>query len=216
MIAASGGGMGGGAGKSAGGGKAASGGGGRAASTAVSGTVIAAAVNGDQDAWDTIVERFSAMVWRIARGFRLNAADAADVSQVTWLRVVEHLDALREPDALGAWIAVTARREALQLLRRRREIPVDDTMWTEAADDDAPAPGQRLLRDERNRELWDAFQRLPLRCRTVLRMLVLESPGSYAAVAAALEVPIGSLGPARGRCLDALRQELRLTEGVTR
>lgn len=173
--------------------------------------VIAAAIDGDEDAWNTIIDRFSALVWRVARSFRLNAADAADVSQITWLKVVEHLDALREPDALGAWIAVTARREALQLMRRRREIPVDDTMWTDLADDDAPGPGQRLLREAANRELWDAFHRLPQRCRTVLRMLVVEPPESYAAVAAALDVPIGSLGPARGRCLETLRHELRTT-----
>jgi RNA polymerase sigma factor (sigma-70 family) len=179
------------------------------------GPLIAAAAAGDQDAWNGIVDRYAGMVWRIVRGFRLSAADAADVSQVTWLRVVEHLDSLREPEALGAWIAVTARREALQLLRRQREIPVDDTRWDDEADDSAPAPGQRLLRDERNRELWAAFQRLPMRCRTLLRLLVTEPMGSYAAVAAALDVPIGSLGPARGRCLDTLRHELRLSEGVT-
>jgi RNA polymerase sigma factor (sigma-70 family) len=179
------------------------------------GPLIAAAAAGDQDAWNGIVDRYAGMVWRIVRGFRLSAADAADVSQVTWLRVVEHLESLREPEALGAWIAVTARREALQLLRRQREIPVDDTRWATEADDSAPAPGQRLLRDERNRELWEAFQRLPMRCRTLLRLLVTEPMGSYATVAAALDVPIGSLGPARGRCLDTLRRELRLSEGVT-
>ncbi len=178
--------------------------------------VIAAAAAGDQAAWSRIVEHYAGLVWRVARGYRLSAADAADVSQVTWLRVVEHLDALREPQALGAWIATTARREALQLLRRRREIPVDDTLWAFEADDDAPAPGQRLLRDEENRELWAAFQRLPQRCRTVLHMLVVEPVGSYAAVAAALDVRIGSLGPARGRCLDALRHELKQPERTRR
>src|SRR4029453_9232756 len=93
------------------------------------GPLIAAAVAGDQDAWNRIVDRFAGLVWAIARSFRLSAADAADVSQVTWLRVVEHLDALRDPQALAGWIATTARREALQLLRRQREIPVDDARW---------------------------------------------------------------------------------------
>jgi RNA polymerase sigma factor (sigma-70 family) len=175
---------------------------------------IAAAVAGDQVAWNRIVERFAGLVWTVARGFRLSAADAADVSQVTWLRVVEHLGALREPDALAGWIATTARREALQLLRRQREIPVDGATWADEADISAPAPGQRLLRDERDRELWAAFQRLPVRCRTLLRMLVIEPAGSYAAVSAALDVPVGSLGPARGRCLDALRRELRVETGM--
>jgi RNA polymerase sigma factor (sigma-70 family) len=179
------------------------------------GPVIAAAVAGDQDAWNRIVDRFAGLVWTVVRGFRLSAADAADVSQVTWLRVVEHLDALRDPDALAAWIATTARREALQFLRRQREIPTDDERWSDEADDNAPQPGQRVLRDERDRELWAAFERLPMRCRTLLRLLVIEPAGSYATVAAALEVPIGSLGPARGRCLASLRRELRISEGVT-
>lgn len=180
------------------------------------GPLIAAAVAGDQDAWNRIVDRFAGLVWTIARSFRLSAADAADVSQVTWLRVVEHLHALREPQALAAWIGTTARREALQLLRRQREIPVDDARWADESDDSVPAPGQRLLRDERDRELWDAFERLPVRCRTLLRLLVIEPAGSYAAVSAALDVPVGSLGPARGRCLDALRKELRISKDVTR
>jgi RNA polymerase sigma factor (sigma-70 family) len=180
------------------------------------GPVIVAAAAGDQDAWNDLVDRFGGLVWRIARGYRLNAADAADVSQVTWLRVVEHLGSLRDPQALAAWIATTARREALQLLRRRREVPVDDTRWADEADDRAPEPVQRLLGEEQNRELWAAFGRLPPRCRTVLRLLVVEPLGSYAAVAAALDVPVGSLGPARGRCLDTLRDELRRAERTRR
>jgi RNA polymerase sigma factor (sigma-70 family) len=180
------------------------------------GPMVTAAVGGDQGAWNSLVDRFAGLIWTVARSFRLSAADAADVSQVTWLRVVEHLGTVRDPDALAAWIATTARREALQLLRRRREVPVDDLTWIDAADDNDRAPDRRLVRDDRDRELWEAYQRLPVRCRTLLRLLVIEPAGSYAAVSAALDMPIGSLGPARGRCLDALRRELRTSEEVTR
>jgi RNA polymerase sigma factor (sigma-70 family) len=178
------------------------------------GPVVAAAAAGDQAAWDTIVERFSGLVWAIARGFRLSAADAADVSQVTWLRVIENLESLRQPAALGAWIATTTRREALQVLRRRREIPVDDAAWADVVDDREPPPGHGLLRAERDRELWGAFDRLPVRCQALLRLLVVDPVDSYAAAAAALEIPIGSLGPARGRCLAALRHELQFSPGA--
>jgi RNA polymerase sigma factor (sigma-70 family) len=170
-------------------------------------SLVTAAAAGDRSAWNAIVDRFARLVWTVARSFQLNAADAADVSQVTWLRLVEQLDRIREPDALGAWLATTARREALTLLRRRREVPVPDPDPTQSTGE-SPAPWQAMLIDERNRELWQAFHRLTERCQAVLRLLVIEPVGSYAAAAAALDLPVGSLGPTRARCLDALRQHL--------
>src|SRR5215831_13070195 len=78
---------------------------------------------GDSDAWDELVDRFSGMVWAVARGHGLSSADAADVSQTTWLRLVEHLDRIREPERVGAWLATTARHECLRHVRAwRREI----------------------------------------------------------------------------------------------
>jgi len=64
--------------------------------------LLEAVAAGDQGAWEAIVERFSGLVWATARAHRLSQADAADVAQTTWLRLVEHLDAIREPEALGA------------------------------------------------------------------------------------------------------------------
>jgi RNA polymerase sigma factor (sigma-70 family) len=171
-------------------------------------SLITAAAAGDRGAWDAIVTQYAGLVWGVARSFRLSTADAADVSQVTWLRLVEHLHQIRNPDALGAWLATTARREAITLLRRRQEVPVPELDRVEASGDQ-PAPGQELLVDERNRELWQAFRQLPARCQQLLRLLVLEPRTSYAAVAAALDVPVGSLGPTRARCLATLRDHLR-------
>lgn len=165
-------------------------------------TLVRAAAVGDRDAWNAIVARYAGLVWTVARSFRLSSADAADVSQATWLRLVEHLGSVKDPAALGSWLATTSRREAIAVLRKRREIP---TSYPDQPDDRQAPPWQRLVTLERERELWEAFARLPERCRTLLRLLVLEPVASYAEAAAALEVPVGSLGPTRSRCLATLR-----------
>ncbi|HKS99462.1 MAG TPA: sigma-70 family RNA polymerase sigma factor [Rugosimonospora sp.] len=179
--------------------------------------LLRSAAAGDQGAWDAIVARYAALVWTVARGFRLSAADAADVSQATWLRLVERLDQVRDPEALGAWLATTARREALNLLRKRRDLPVAevDVNTDGGAEDEQAAPWRRLVTADRDNELWQAFTRLPARCQEILRLLVIDPAESYAAAAAALAVPIGSLGPTRSRCLASLRELLRsyATEG---
>jgi RNA polymerase sigma factor (sigma-70 family) len=169
--------------------------------------LIAAAGTGDRAAWDAIVTEFAGLVWAVARSLRLGAADAADVSQVTWLRLLENLDRIRDPAALGGWLATTARREAINILRQRRELPDPDQ--TEYADDRQPPPWQGVLVEERDRELWQAFRQLPDRCQAVLRLLVLDpAPGGYAAAATVLDLPVGSLGPTRARCLATLRSYL--------
>src|SRR5579862_4969584 len=79
---------------------------------------LRAAAGGDAKAWDCLVERFNNLVWAVARSHRLSSADAADVSQTTWLRLVENLDRIQQPERLGAWLATTARRESLAAIRR--------------------------------------------------------------------------------------------------
>jgi RNA polymerase sigma factor (sigma-70 family) len=167
--------------------------------------LVSAASKGDRDAWNAIVARYAGLVWTVARSFRLSAADAADVSQATWLRLVEHLHTVYEPAGLGSWLATTSRREALAMLRKRREIP---TSYPDRPDDRQAPPWQRLVTGERDEELWRAYERLPDRCRTLLRLLVIEPVASYAVAAAALDLPVGSLGPTRARCLETLRRHL--------
>src|SRR6266516_3266327 len=90
--------------------------------------LLQAAAGGDQDAWGRLVDRYSRLVWAVARGHRLSQADAADVTQATWLRLVEHLDRIKEPERLGAWLATTARHESLRVIRRGgREQPTDES-----------------------------------------------------------------------------------------
>jgi RNA polymerase sigma factor (sigma-70 family) len=171
------------------------------------GDLVARAAEGDQAAWDALVERFSPLVWSVTRAVGLGGADAADVFQTTWLRLVEHLGRVREPERLSGWLAVTARHEAYRTLRRTgRAVPTDDEHAFDVAVDDAPDRG--LLAAERDREGWAAFRLVPARCQALLRLLVAEPPVSYQEIGELLAMPIGSIGPTRARCLDKLRGAL--------
>jgi RNA polymerase sigma factor (sigma-70 family) len=168
---------------------------------------LAEAAAGDQTAWAAIVAAYSGLVWSVARGFGLSQADAADVYQGTWLRLVEHLGDLRDGSRLGGWLATTARREALMMIRRSyRSVAVDP------ADLAAGEPGERvatvdeqLLAAEEQRTLWQAFGRLSAACQRLLRIQFADPPPRYDEISAALGMPIGSIGPTRARCLTNLQ-----------
>ena len=172
--------------------------------------IIDAAARGDQVAWNQLVERYSGVLWAVARAHRLSSGDAADVVQTSWLRLIEHLGEIRNPDGIGAWLSTTARRECLGTLRRTARCQPSDEI--EVLVD--PAPGDvdaRLLREERDVALWQAFERLPASDQALLRLLTADPAPSYEEIGAALGMPIGSIGPTRGRALERLRRELRGT-----
>jgi RNA polymerase sigma factor (sigma-70 family) len=177
------------------------------------GALVRAAADGDQAAWGALVERFSGLVWAVARAHRLSRADAADVSQTTWMRLVEHLGDIRDPERVGAWLSATARHECLRVIRKSgRAVPTeldDDHL----ADSDAEVGFEleaRLDAAQHQEALWAAFERLPERGRALLRVLMADPAPSYAEAAAALGMPIGSLGPTRARCLERLRNSPEL------
>jgi RNA polymerase sigma factor (sigma-70 family) len=171
------------------------------------------AATGERDAWSRLVEEFDGMLRAVARGHRLCDADAADVAQTAWMRLAENLDRLQNPSRVGAWLATTARRECLRALRASaRELP--DTEPPEPAGEDVSPIDGGLLEAERCRALWSAFRRLPARDQALLRMLVAEPQPSYDEIAAALGMPIGSIGPTRGRALDRLRAELQRSRAL--
>lgn len=158
----------------------------------------------DPAAWAALTARYTGLLWAIARGHGLSPADAEDVVQTTWLRLVERIDGLREPARVGAWLATVARRESLQAARGRHREPAA-TLDLDDAPPPFPEPGPEEIsaQRERLRAVVDAFHSLPGRCRRLLRVLAAGSFG-YAEVAAALEMPVGSIGPTRARCLAAL------------
>jgi RNA polymerase sigma factor (sigma-70 family) len=153
------------------------------------------------------------MLRAIAREHRLCEADAADVAQTAWLRLAENLNRLENPSRVGAWLATTARRECLRTLRSAtRELPVAEA--PEPRHDDLPSAAADLLRAERDTALWSAFRKLPARDQALLRMLVADPRPSYEEIGAALGMPVGSIGPTRGRALERLRAELNRSDDL--
>ena len=170
---------------------------------ATHGELLAKAADGDQAAWSALVDRFSQMVWSIARGFRLDEATAKDVSQTVWLRLVENISRIEDPERLPGWLATTARREALRVQGvRERMIPTD---FVYDVADESPSLEAMLVEDEEARDVVLAFKTLNEDCQHLLRLLTTDPPLSYEEIAAIIDRPIGSLGPTRSRCLERLK-----------
>lgn len=169
--------------------------------------LLARASRGDADAWNALVDRFSSLLWAVARGHRLGQEDAADVVQNTWLKLLDHLDDIAQPEALAGWLATTARYECLALLRKkgREHLVRDDDLATNVVDEQVRALDAGLLDDERDSQLWACFGRLSERCQVLLRALMASDRPNYKAIAEALGMSVGSIGPTRMRCLDKLR-----------
>ncbi len=168
--------------------------------------MVVAAGNGDQSAWSALVARFRGRVLRVARAHGLDAHQADDVAQETWLRLYRNLEKVRDPFSLGAWIETTARRESLRaLLGRRREEPSGDELGVErvALDD-----GDEALLEERRVALASGLEKLSGRQRALMESLLAEPAPSYADVSVRIGIPIGSIGPTRGRCVKRLREVL--------
>lgn len=175
--------------------------------------LVMAARNGERAAWDALVDRLSRLVWAVTHTFGLDPQDGADVAQIAWMRLAEHIDRLQDPGAVGTWIATTTRRECITVLRQRARVqPTDVDALTDVMT--SPAVDATVLTSERDRLLWVAFGQLSERCRRLLRLAVADKQGGYDEISAVLDMPIGSIGPTRQRCLDSLRQ-LLASAGIT-
>lgn len=189
-----------------------------------SGELLVRARLGDGAAWGLLVDRHAPLLWAIARSCGLDDADCGDVVQTTWLRLVERIDAIRDPQAVPHWLAVAARREAVSLAQRRgREAPADPLCFGDGVSSARPrrpamaksdpevhrfvsGPEDTALAREQVGRVGEALRTLPRRCQDLLRMLALAH--SYNELAAALDIPVGSIGSARARCLAHLRRRL--------
>jgi RNA polymerase sigma factor (sigma-70 family) len=169
--------------------------------------LVAAAVRGDESAWNELVERYVPLVMSVIRKHRLSEHDAADVNQTVWLRLVEHLHEIREPRALPVWVITTTRHECYRVLRSARHTRPFDALTASAIADRASGTDidEDLLRLERQQVLREAFAQLPARCQSLLSLLVADPPVPYAEISERLDIPVGGIGPTRARCLDKLR-----------
>jgi RNA polymerase sigma factor (sigma-70 family) len=168
---------------------------------------LESAAAGDSDGWGLLVHQFAGMMWAIARAHRLTAADAADVSQTTWLKLLEKLDQIQDPARVGGWLATTARRECLRVLRGSgREASSGDDIPEQESSETPPDEAVELT--ERDQMLWRCFARLRPGDQALLRLLLADPRPAYEEISAALDMPIGSIGPTRARALERLRQEI--------
>lgn len=173
--------------------------------------LVTRAAGSDPAAWEEIVERYSPLVWSICARFQLSTCDRQDVGQNVWLLLVEQLGKLREPAALPGWLATTTHRECLRVVTATRKSERLGTGLDDALQFvDHTMIDEEFLMAERNAALRAAFAELPPRCQRLLAMLTSDPPCSYAEISAALQIPIGSIGPQRARCLERLRKSSTL------
>jgi RNA polymerase sigma factor (sigma-70 family) len=168
--------------------------------------LVRRAAEGDLYAWERLVDQYARLIWSITGEFKLGESDAADVAQTTWLRLLEHIDRIEYPARVGSWLAATARHECLRSLAARKKVVLsqDDIELTAVAVY-MPPVDERLLADERAEVVRDALSRLPSRWQQLLEMLMADPPMAYADISDELGLPVGSIGPTRGRCLARLR-----------
>ena len=168
--------------------------------------LVHAAQEGDQSAWNALVDRFLPLVTAVVRRFRLSSADADDVNQTVWLRLVEHLDEIREPRAVPGWLVTTTRNEALRVIKRRaRDVTLDPHGRTLGLLHEVNDMDEGMMRAERSQALRDALLELSPARRELLTLLLADPPMSYDEISSRLGIPIGSIGPTRARALEQLR-----------
>jgi RNA polymerase sigma factor (sigma-70 family) len=172
-------------------------------------SLVRSAADGDLQAWERLVDKYARLIWSITGEFKLAPSDAADVAQTTWLRLLEHIDRLHYPDRVGSWLAATARNECMRSLAAHKRVvlghegeDLDDALGNHGTQSEVD---ERLLADERDQTVREALAHLPRRWQRLLEMLMSDPPASYAEISDQLGLPIGSIGPTRGRCLARLR-----------
>jgi RNA polymerase sigma factor (sigma-70 family) len=171
--------------------------------------LVERARRGDADAWREMVEGLQGIVWRTVGGFGLSAEDRKDVFAASFCRLFERLDTIREPKKLPGWMATTTRNESLTLIRARQRLEPRDSLGDRDAE--VGSLDQGLLELELVDALHRALDRLAPACRRLLELLTAEPALTYDEIAETLEMPRGSIGPSRQRCLDRLRTSSELS-----
>ena len=164
------------------------------------------AATGDLQAWNRLIDQYSKLIWSITANFKLAESDAADVVQTTWMRLIEHIDRIEQPARVGSWLASTARNECLRhVAARKRIVLVHEDGELDSADRHGPEVDEALLASERAQYVREAMTHLPPQWQRLMELLMADPPASYSEISDQLGLPIGSIGPTRGRCLAKLR-----------
>jgi RNA polymerase sigma factor (sigma-70 family) len=174
------------------------------------GQLVRASADGSEAAWNELVRRYSPLVMAVARSHHFAAEDARDVCQTVWLRLVEHLRNLREPDALPLWLITTTRHECSRQARRgRRLVPADlrdETAVAQQEQPAAPSLDAEILAAKLRQAVRDGLGQLPARDQRLLELRASDPPAPYREISLLLGMPIGSIGPTLRRSLERLRE----------
>jgi RNA polymerase sigma factor (sigma-70 family) len=171
--------------------------------------LVEAARRGERCAWEALVDQFSGLIWAVTRQFRLCDADAADVAQTSWLRLLEHVDQIKDTSRVGPWLATTARRECLRTVAQRKRVVLTcEDNELDRRDRGQPEVDASLLAAERSTDVNAALSQLPPRWRDIMTLLSADPPVPYEEISLTLQVPVGSIGPTRRRCLRRLQDLL--------
>ena len=181
-------------------------------------TLVARARDGDQYAWNEIVDRYAPLVWSICQRYGLSRDDTNDIGQTVWLLLVEQLGNIRQPAALPGWLATTTHRECMRAARGKARgfshSPYTDETQV-PPQRQAPTPEQEIIEAELGVALRAALAELPDFCRRLLSLLLHDPPLSYQEISDLLPIPVGSIGPQRKRCLNRIRHSLSLDDHVS-
>jgi RNA polymerase sigma factor (sigma-70 family) len=170
---------------------------------------------GDRTAFDELVQLLTPLMWRTVRGAGVDPVAAEDVVQTVWMNLLHSADNVREPRTVTKWLLTATKRESWRVARRTRDdrdrrtaaFGTEDDEVVEVVSSDAQ-PDETVLLDDRQRVLWSHVKGLPERCRQLLSVIAFADRPDYAGLAEALGMPVGSIGPTRGRCLAKLRERL--------
>jgi RNA polymerase sigma factor (sigma-70 family) len=166
--------------------------------------LVARCLDGDEAAWSALVRRHGPVVWGVTRKAGLDESDASDVHQIVWRIAVQDLARVRHPERIGHWLARTA---YLQTMRRIRDRMTWRRVYRRITppEADATTPDDIVQTVEDRRTVRTALRRIDERCRRLLELLYYESPRpSYAQIGSFMDMPVGSIGPTRARCLSRL------------
>lgn len=167
--------------------------------------LLGQAAGGSDDAWRSIVDDHTGLVWSIIRTYAIGHEAQDDVFQTVWLRLAENLTKIQQPERLASWLARVARNEAVSMYRKRTKVVPQEDLGVDV-DSGAPEPGHAIDVAFEQGVVRSALEKLSAPCRRLLTMLVTVPKLSYTEIGGLLEIPVGSIGPTRSRCLDQIRQ----------
>lgn len=168
--------------------------------------LIAACVDGEEQAWVTLINRYSRLIYTIPLRFGFSKMIADEIFQETCLILLEKLDSLQQTERVRSWLVTVCKRVCIQHMRQNKDVQTIEGL---EVDGRFPDLDSELILLEQQHLVQEAMQRLPARCQELIQALFFdESPASYDDIAAMLNISKGSIGPTRSRCLEKLHQEL--------